>query len=111
MKLTVKLWIGIAVLVILVPLGLLLPEHFNSGGAWGEWGVGQIHKLSGYIPKGMYRISKTWRAPFQNYAFKGWEEKGLSYSSFAYIISAIIGVVVCGLLVLWIGRKLIKKGG
>ena len=33
MKNVVKLWIGITILIILSPLGLLLPKYFNSGEA------------------------------------------------------------------------------
>ncbi len=38
MKITTKFLIGIAVLIVLSPLGLILPEHFKAGSAWGEWG-------------------------------------------------------------------------
>ena len=93
MKLTVKLWIGIGVLIILSPLGLLLPEHFKAGPAWGEWGTNGI-----------------WNALMPDYAFKGWEEKGLGHLSFAYIISAAIGILIVALLVLIIGKLLAKKG-
>jgi cobalt/nickel transport protein len=94
MKLTAKLWIGIAVLIVLSPLGLLLPEHFKAGSAWGE------------SPK----LSSLWQAPIPDYAFKGWEEKGLPALSFAYIISAAIGILIVVLLVLIIGKVLSRKG-
>ena len=110
MKLTVKLWIGIAILIVLSPLGLLLPEHLKAGGAWGEWGVGEMQKLVGYIPRGLAKVSSLWNAPLPDYAFRGWEEKGLPILSFAYIISAAIGVVVVMLLALIIGKFLSKKG-
>lgn len=110
MKLTAKLWIGIAVLIVLSPLGLLLPEHFKAGSAWGEWGADEIQKLAGYIPKGLAKLSSLWQAPIPDYAFKGWEEKGLPALSFAYIISAAIGVVIVALLVLIMGKILSKKG-
>ena len=93
MKLTTKLWIGIGVLIILSPLGLLLPEYFKAGPAWGEWGSNGV-----------------WNALIPDYAFKGWEEKGLGHLSFAYIISAAIGVLIVALLVLIIGSLLAKKG-
>ncbi|MFA4854883.1 MAG: PDGLE domain-containing protein [Candidatus Omnitrophota bacterium] len=110
MKLTAKLWIGIAVLIVLSPLGLLLPEHFKAGSAWGEWGAGQMQQLVGYIPKGLAKLSSLWQAPIPDYAFKGWEEKGLPALSFAYIISAAIGILIVVLLVLIIGKVLSRKG-
>jgi len=110
MKLTAKLWIGIGILIILSPLGLLLPEHFKAGSAWGEWGTNGIQKLVGYLPKGLAKFSSLWNAPMPDYTFKGWEEKGLPALSFAYIISAAIGIVIVALLVLIIGKILVKKG-
>ncbi len=94
MKTTTKLWIGIGILILLCPLGLLLPKYFKSGDAWGEWG----HKLSA-----------LWNAPIPDYAFKGWEEKGLGSLSFAYIASAIIGILVIVCVVLLIGKLLNKR--
>lgn len=89
MTLTKKLWIGIAVLIVLTPLGLILPDYFKAGGAWGE------EKLSG-----------LWNAPMPDYVFKGWAEKGLVQSSFAYIVAAIIGVVIISGIVFFLGLLL-----
>lgn len=95
MKLTTKLWIGIILLILLSPLGLILPAYFHSGSAWGEW----------------KKLSALWRAPIPDYAFKGWEEKGLGHLSLAYIISALAGVAVTVLVVLVIGKviKFVRK--
>jgi len=92
MKITAKLWIGIAVLIILSPLGLVLPQYFKAGGAWGE-----------------LKLSSLWNAWIPDYTFKGWEEKGLSHLSLSYIASAFVGVAVTILAVLFIGKKLTKK--
>lgn len=110
MKITTKLWIGIASLIILSPLGLLLPEYFKSGGAWGEWGTDAIKDLVGYIPQGLKKLSNFWSAPMPDYVFKGWEEKSLPHLSFAYIISAIGGIAIIVIVVSFIGRILAKKG-
>jgi hypothetical protein len=110
MKVITKFWIGLGILIILSPLGLLLPEHFKAGAAWGEWGIDEIEKLIGYVPQGLERLSSIWSAPIPDYAFKGGEQKGLSALSFEYIISAVVGVVVIALAVLIIGKLLSKKG-
>jgi len=109
MKLIAKLWIGMGILIILSPLGLLLPDHFKAGDAWGEWGVDGIKELVGYIPRGLERLSSLWSAPLPDYAFKGWEEKGLGGLSFAYIVSAIVGIGLSALIVLLLGKMLSKK--
>jgi cobalt/nickel transport protein len=110
MKLIAKFWTGIALLIILSPLGLILPQRFKAGSAWGEWGVNEIRNIAGYMPKGLARLSTSWSAPFPAYAFKGWEEKGLFHLSLAYIISAIIGIAIVTIVALIIGKYLTKKG-
>jgi hypothetical protein len=109
MKTITKLWIFIAILAILSPLGLLLPEHFKAGSAWGEWGPEEIKELVGYIPKGLEKLASFWTAPIPDYAFKGWEEKSLQHLSLAYIISAISGVAAVAGLVYLIGKIVAKK--
>ena len=109
MKTINKLWIGIIVLIILTPLGLILPEHFKAGSAWGEWGADEMQKFVGYVPKGLAKLSSLWNAPMPDYAFKGWEGKGLPHLSFAYIISAVEGIIVTVIAVLFIGKMLAKR--
>jgi len=109
MKITTKLWIRIVILIGLSPLGFLLPKHFQAGVAWGEWGSDEINKLVGYVPKGLEKLSSLWKAPIPEYAFCGWKEKGLVQLSFAYIVSAGVGIIAVVLLVWLIGKILIKK--
>ncbi len=111
MKPVTKLWIGIAILIILSPLGLILPGYFKTGGAWGEWGADEIQKLSGYVPFGISRLSGLWNAPLRGYAFKGWQQKGAGYLSLAYILSALIGTIIIVSAALLIGKILAKKDG
>ena len=110
MKITTKLWVGIAVLILLSPIGLIIPEHFKAGSAWGEWGADEMQKLVGYIPQGLEKLSSLWNAPMPDYAFKGWEEKGLPYLSAAYILCAILGIGLTVLIVFLVGKILAKKG-
>ncbi|HPJ96012.1 MAG TPA: hypothetical protein PK022_01805 [Syntrophales bacterium] len=109
MKITTKLWIGIAVLVASSPLGIILPEYFKAGAAWGEWGPDEIKDLIGYIPRGLEKLSSLWNAPIPDYAFRGWEEKGLQYLSAAYIVSAIVGIGITILAVHVLGKLLTQK--
>lgn len=109
MKTITKLWIGLAILIILSPLGLILPELFKAGSAWGEWGTDEIKKLVGYIPHGLEKLSALWSAPIPDYAFKGSEEKGLACLSFGYIGSALIGIALTVAVVLILGKLLSKK--
>lgn len=109
MKTITKLWMLIGILVIFVPIGLILPEQFKAGAAWGEWGSEEIKVLIGYIPRGLEKLASLWSAPIPDYAFKGWDGKGLSALSLAYIASAILGVAVVVGLSFLIGKFLGKK--
>jgi cobalt/nickel transport protein len=109
MKTITKLWILIVILAILSPIGLLLPEHFKAGAAWGEWGPDEIKELVGYIPKGLEKLASFWTAPIPDYAFKGWEEKGLRHLSLAYIISAVAGIAIVIALIYLMGKLISKK--
>ena len=91
MKTTTKLCWGIGILLILSPLGLLLPAYFKSGPAWGEWEIAN-------------RLSNLWHAPLPGYTISGLGDNP------AYIISAIIGIAATVILVWLIGKYLTKKG-
>lgn len=108
MKTTTKLWIGITILVILSPVGLLLPEYFKAGAAWGEWGSEEIKSIIGYVPSGLEKFSKIWKAPVPDYAFKALEEKGMPHLSFAYIISAVTGILLVVIIVFLFAKFFIK---
>ena len=109
MTLIRKLWIGIAVLIILSPLGLLIPDHFKAGSAWGEWGSDEIVKMIGYVPQGLAKLGDLWKAPMPDYAFKGWEEKGLLHLSFAYIVSGLVGIALIAGIMFFLGKILSGK--
>lgn len=102
-KLLRNLLIGLAILVIIVPVGLLA-----VGTAYGEWGAEELQKLVGFIPGGLSSISDAWSAPIPDYALPNLGEAFIDLS-LAYWLSAIIGVVLSALLLVVIGRVLTKK--
>jgi cobalt/nickel transport protein len=109
MKNTVKLWIWIGILAILTPLGIIVPYYFKAGSAWGEWGSGEIVKMSGYVPVGFEKLSGLWKAPLREYVFPGWQGKGLAHLSIAYICSALAGIAVIVVISLLLGKILARK--
>ena len=109
MRTATKFWIALGALVVLSPLGLILPDRFKAGGAWGEWGADEMAKLVGYVPQGLKRFSEVWSAPMPDYALKGWQEKGLAHLSFAYILSAIVGIALIVVVTCLLGKLLVKK--
>jgi hypothetical protein len=86
-----KLWVGIGILALLSPLGLLIPKLLGAGGAWGEWGTDEIRTITGYIPAGMKRLADRWKAPLPEYALPG-QSNDLLRESLAYVLAGIIGI-------------------
>ncbi len=109
MKTMTKLWVGIGVLSIISPVGLFLPAKLKAGSAWGEWSTDEIKDLIGYIPCGLEKLSLLWNTLLPDYAFNGWDGKGIGYLSFAYIVSAVIGIVSCIGCTYLLGKLLTKK--
>jgi cobalt/nickel transport system permease protein len=109
-KTTRPLWIRVALLMLLTPIGILA-----AGTAWGEWGAKdfsdpqmrqQITAASGNVappshqPEGLARLSSLWAAPFPQYA-----PPFLRHPAFGYVMSAMFGsgVILGGFLLLgWV---------
>src|SRR5208283_1467013 len=110
MTVTKKLWIGIGVLILLTPLGLILPDYFKAGDAWGEWEADTIQKLVGYVPQGIGKLSVLWKnnALLPDYSFKGWENKGIAHQCVACVFAAIVGIAVTTTIVFFLGKFLAK---
>jgi hypothetical protein len=95
--------IGLLVLIILAPLGLLA-----VGETFGEWGPEELQEKLGFVPPGMEQLSGLWNAPLPDYALPGGGES-MTVSAAAYILSAVVGVVVCGGLMYFVGKKVAKN--
>jgi cobalt/nickel transport system permease protein len=107
-----SLWIGLAILMILSPLGLLA-----AGTAWGEWApedfnnpavrqeiqAGSINQAPPeQAPQGLDQLSSFWSAPIPGYA-PPW----MHSESFGYIMSALVGaglIILAFFLIGWIAR-------
>jgi len=103
-----KLWIGLIVLACLSPLGLILPEKFNAGGAWGEWGTDTLRQLLGYVPAGLQRYAEIWKAPIPDYNFWG-EGAAMSQQIIAYIISGILGIAMTASVVYLLSKVIFRR--
>lgn len=98
-----NLAIGLVALIILAPLGLLA-----VGETFGEWGNEELLEKIGYVPSGLDGLSSLWSAPMPDYALPGIGES-MTMASAAYILSAVIGVVICAGLLYIIGKKIAKE--
>jgi cobalt/nickel transport protein len=104
-----KLWWGLLVLILISPCGLILPEVFKSGPAWGEWGLPEVERMLGYIPEGFKKVANFWAAPVPDYSLKIWQGRGLAGMSLGYIFSAGMGVGIIVLAAFLLGKLLSKK--
>jgi cobalt/nickel transport system permease protein len=95
-----KLALGLALLVVLTPLGLYIPARFGAGSAWGEWSAEEIKGMAGYVPRGLSHLGSIWRAPIPDYEFG-------SGGALTYVISGLAGTLVI-VLVVFLLRKLSK---
>jgi cobalt/nickel transport protein len=104
-----RLWMGLLIMALLTPLGILLPEMFKAEGAWGEWGKDELEKLLGYVPKELAKWVDLWKAPIPDYNFGG-EEASMTAQVISYIASALLGIGVCALVVFLFLRLSTKHG-
>lgn len=94
---TRKLWLGIALLLLASPLGLIA-----VGSAWGEWSTQELSDSSTraeiaaasrhqappeHAPRGLERLATIWTAPLPRYA-----PAAIRSQQFGYIVSAMVGV-------------------
>jgi len=113
---TRPLWVALAALMILTPLGIVA-----TGSAWGEWaprdfvnGVSrrQIAAASGNqappeaAPAGMRRLSAFWTAPMPQYA-----PPFLRSAAFGYVLSAMTGTGLIILVFLLAARFFARRPG
>jgi cobalt/nickel transport protein len=108
MKTYKKYILFIGVLIVLSPLGLILPDIFEGGDAWGEWSVESIKKQIGYEPAGMKNDAAIYKAPVPDYNL-GKETDSLSKLSVSYIMSGLIGTVIILILTFGIFKIISRK--
>jgi cobalt/nickel transport system permease protein len=103
------LWAGLAVLMVLTPLGILA-----AGSAWGEWMASDYtdaaarariaaasfnHVAPQHPPRGLQRLSSVWTAPFARYA-----PPYIRGAVFGYLLSAMFGAGLIVVACLMLGR-------
>jgi cobalt/nickel transport system permease protein len=95
--------IGLVILVILTPVGLLA-----TGTAWGEWGTDILKEKIGYIPQGFAKLSEIWRALMPGYSIHGLTGSFFK-SSIGYVSSAVIGIILIAAIMFTTERLVIKN--
>ncbi len=104
---TRNMWVGLGVLMVLSPLGLIA-----AGMAWGEWGTSDLQDPSvrleiahasgdiappSQVPSGMQRLANAWNAPLPAYAPAFIHNKNVGYAASAVIGGGLIILVFSGL--------------
>ncbi|MHB8859265.1 MAG: cobalt transporter CbiM [Thermoleophilia bacterium] len=93
--------VGIILMVIFVPLGLLA-----TGTAWGEWNTDEIRDELGFVPRGMESFAGIWKGILPDYGLPG-RGGGFWASVPGYILSAVIGLIVIAAIIM-LAAKLIS---
>ena len=83
--------IGIILLLVFAPLGLLA-----TGTAWGEWSPEDIQDEVGFLPEGMESLAGLWTGILPDYAFPGQAESGFWASVPGYLVSGLFGLLMIG---------------
>lgn len=93
-----NLIIALLLLIVLTPLGLIA-----TGTPFGEWDAGTLRDKLGYVPSGMGSgVANLWNSPLSDYGLAGVS------APLGYIISALVGVAICGGLV-YLGMRWARK--
>jgi cobalt/nickel transport system permease protein len=106
-QLSRRLSLGIVLLTMLSPLGVIMPATFHAGGAWGEWGSSELKDIAGIIPGGLARLETLWKAPLPDYILPIGPQESLLWQSLWYAICAMIGVLLVSVSVM--ALKLIRQ--
>lgn len=101
-KIIRNLAIGLLILMIFVPLGLLA-----VGETFGEWGTEELEEKLGFVPPGLELLAPMWSAPVPDYALP--EDESETGMVAAYYLSAILGVIICGGLLYFVGKKVARN--
>jgi cobalt/nickel transport system permease protein len=92
-------------LAVIAPLGLIAP-----GFAYGEGSTEDVHAAFGYVPQGLQDLSSVFAAPLSGYdiplPFFSDANGELWHAAIGYEITGIVGILLCGLVILGIARLL-----
>ncbi len=88
----------VAGMVLLVPIGVVLPSMTKAGDPWGEWGPDEAAEVAGIsqVPEGLAKYSELYAAPVPDYQFN--ESENLAGESLQYVGAALVGVLLVGLI-------------
>jgi cobalt/nickel transport system permease protein len=98
-----------ALAAVIAPLGLIAP-----GFAYGEGSAADVQAAFGYIPQGLQDLSSVFSAPLSGYTiplpFFSGANAALWHAAVGYQVTGIIGILLCGGVILAIARLLRGRG-
>jgi cobalt/nickel transport protein len=103
-----KILIVLVVLAIVSPIGIYLPAQFKAEDAWGEWSTETIENMVGYVPAKLKETAELWKAPIPDYNL-GDDKSPFTVQALSYILSGVIGIVLCILVLFGVSKLLVKK--
>lgn len=79
----------------------------HSENGWGEWKSNDIKKHAGFVPQKMEQQERIWKAPLNEYNIGG-KQTGIIHTSYNYLLSGTIGVVLI-ILCTWLLKIYYKR--
>ena len=96
--------IGIILLLVFAPLGLLA-----TATAWGEWSPEELQGELGFVPEGLDRFGGFWSGVFPDYTLPGQEGEGFWTSVPGYLVSGAVGITIIAALTYAVVRLLSRR--
>lgn len=103
-----KLWLWLAILAFLSPIGIILPRLFRAEEAWGEWGTETLAGLIGYVPQRLQKTAELWTAPLPDYTAGSLLGAAFGETG-CYVASAIMGGFLVALFSYTIGKLCVNR--
>jgi len=81
-------------LAVLTPVGIIIPNLFNAGSAYGEWSTDELNKILGFVPEGILKFANSWSGVFPDYSIAGIAEQNTFANSLLYIVCGFFGLAL-----------------
>jgi hypothetical protein len=88
-----KLIIGLLLLALFSPLGLILPDMIKSKTPFGEASGDSLKKELGFLPTGLNKTEKLWKAPVKDYNISKKNQSMLG-KTIIYLGSGLLGISI-----------------
>lgn len=104
-------WVSVAVMLLVMAAGILLPLWTGAADPWGEWSPSETAQHAGLtsVPDGMSKVTGMWKAPLREYAFSG--SPTTVRATTEYVGAGLLGMLIVGLFFWGVQKMLTRRSG